>query len=63
MNDTYSGAELVAASDLGEEICDYLERGRTGLRIDGALRGGVAHIIRTKALPWFGQRAKDAGER
>lgn len=54
----FSGGELAAASKLEDEICDYVERCRTGLRLDGSIRAGVGYIIRKAALPWLSQRPK-----
>lgn len=56
--DLFSGEELAAANKLGDEVCDYIERCRTDLHLDGAIRAGVDHIIRKTALPWLSQRPK-----
>lgn len=56
--DLFGGEELAAANKLGGAICDYIERCRTGLQIDGGIRAGVDSIIRKEALPWLSQRPK-----
>lgn len=58
----FGGEELAAASKLGDDICDYIERCRTGLQLDGAIRAGVDHMIRKDALGWLAQRPKIIAE-
>lgn len=54
----YSGEELNAVNALGDLVCDYIERCRTKLQLDGAIRAGVDHHIREKVLPMLSQRPK-----
>lgn len=56
----FTSEELTAVLQLGEELCDYIERCRRSdrLQLDGGIRAGVDHILRTKAMPMLAQRAK-----
>lgn len=55
----FTSEELTSVLKLGDEICDYIERCRTDLRLDGGIRSGVDHILRQKALPMLAQRPKE----
>jgi hypothetical protein len=56
----YSGDELVEISTLAEEVCDYIERCLSGdkLQLDGAIRGGVQHIVGRVAVSLLTRRAR-----
>lgn len=55
----FTDEELRLAFRLGEEICDYIERCRPDVRLPGAIRAGVDHIVRERALPMLSKRPKE----
>ena len=55
----FTREELDDVLALGTEICDYIERCRTGLQLDGGIRAGVDHILRNGALPLLSRRPKE----
>jgi hypothetical protein len=54
----YDSAELREMLATSKEIADYVERA-TGRNIDGAIRGGIDHILRERMLPFLSRRPKD----
>lgn len=55
----FTQEELRSVNGLGDEVCDYIERCRTKLALDGGIRAGVDHHIRQKVLPMLAARAKE----
>lgn len=51
----YQLEELELVAKLAEDICDYIERCRTGLQLEGGIRAGVHHHLREKMLPLMGR--------
>lgn len=58
-DELFTKEELDAVLALGEQICDYIERCRTGLHLDGGIRAGVEHMLRRGALPLLARRPKE----
>ena len=54
----FKAEELESVARLAEEICDYVERCRTGLQLEGAIREGVHYKLREKILPLMGREVE-----
>lgn len=50
--------ELEAVNKLGDVVCDYIERCRTKLQLDGGIRAGVDGHLRKAVLPMLSSRAR-----
>lgn len=57
--ESFTQEELRAVNGLGDVVCNYIERCRTKLALDGGIRAGVDHHIRQKVLPMLAARAKE----
>lgn len=61
--DLFTREELDEVLKLGTDICDYIEKCRTGLQLDGGIRAGVDYLLRNHALPLLARRPKELVER